>query len=132
VLENLREFMEDEDIDMKDVPIFITEFGSQTVYGYHDIHPYGRADAEKGVYTIYSEERQAFVIEKFYEQVMDLDYVNGLLVWCWRDNRYEPEIAKSSSGAIMRYGILDVNGNPKLAFYVLKKMIKKLKESRML
>ena len=40
VLDNLRSFMEDSEVGMRNVPIFITEFGSQTVYGYHEIAPY--------------------------------------------------------------------------------------------
>ncbi|MBD3353241.1 MAG: hypothetical protein GF364_17305 [Candidatus Lokiarchaeota archaeon] len=131
VLENLRDFMEDEDLAMNDFPIFITEFGSQAHYGYHDIHPYKAEDGYSVPYTIYTEERQAAVIESFFNQVLDKKYVNGLLVWCWRDNRYEPEISDSASAATMKYGILDWTGAPKLGFYVLTKMIEKLKKHRL-
>ncbi|MFX0099411.1 MAG: glycoside hydrolase family 2 protein [Candidatus Hodarchaeota archaeon] len=130
VLDNLREFMEDEDLDMANVPLFITEFGSQAVHGYHDIHPYQAVDGHSVPHTVYTEERQAFVIEKFFEQVMNRSFVSGLLAWCWRDNRYEPEIAESCAGAIMRYGLLDWTGAPKLGFHVLSRMIKKLIEHR--
>lgn len=130
VLDNLRDFMVDEDLNLGENPIFITEFGSQATYGYHDIHPYHAVDGYSVPHTIYTEERQAYVIEKFYDQVLDKNFVAGLLVWCWRDNRYEPEIADSCAGATMKYGLLDWSGSPKLGFHVLKESIKKLKEYR--
>lgn len=130
VLKNLRSFMEDPEINMKNSTIFITEFGSQAHYGYHDIHPYKAEEGYSVPYTIYTEERQAAVIESFFEQIIDKPYVSGILVWCWRDNRYEPEISASAASATMKYGILDYSGSPKLGFYALEKMIAKLKKHR--
>ncbi|MHA1714648.1 MAG: glycoside hydrolase family 2 protein [Promethearchaeota archaeon] len=130
VLDNLREFMLDPEFDMENVTVFITEFGSQTVYGYHDIHPYRGEGDKSSPYTPFTEERQAWLIEQFFKVVKDRPFVSGLLVWCWRDNRYEPEIAQSSAGAIMRYGLLDWTGAPKLGFHTLVKMIEKLKNWR--
>ena len=127
VLDNLREFMEeDDDLGLKDVPLMISEFGSQAVSGYHDIHPYHGSEEAKSPYTAYTEERQAYVIEKFIEQIRTRPYVAGIMVWCWRDNRYEPEISDSAAGRIMRYGLLDWSGQPKLAFHILARLYKEL------
>ncbi len=128
VLDNLRSFMEDSEVGMRNVPIFITEIGSQTVYGYHEIAPYrGKNGASTDTpYTIFTEEQQAYVIEQFIEQIKSRPFVAGVLVWCWQDNRYEPGIAQSSAGTIMRYGLLDWNGAPKLAFAILSRLFKSL------
>jgi beta-glucuronidase len=130
VLDNLRMFFEDEDVGMAHVPLFLTEFGSQTVYGYHDISPYAGSDGSKSSYTVFTEERQAFVIESFIEQIKTRPFVAGILVWVWRDNRFEPGIANSSAGQIMRYGLLDWSGNPKLAFHILSRLFKNLNKER--
>ncbi len=130
VLDNLRDFMKDPEVGMANVPIFITEFGSQAVYGYHDISPYAPADGHSMAQVVYTEERQAAVIEQFFEQVKDRPFVAGMLVWLWRDTRYEPEIAQSAAGAVMRYGLLDWTGTPKLGFHALVRKIKELNEYR--
>ncbi len=35
------------------------------------------------VQTVYTEERQAAVIEEFFEQVKDRTFVAGMQVWLW-------------------------------------------------
>lgn len=126
VVDNLRVSMEDPDIGMTNVPLIITEFGSQTVGGYHDIHPYHGKNGASTPFTVYTEERQAYVIESFIDQIKHREFIGGLLVWVWRDNRYEPEIAQSSAGEIMRYGLLDWEGKPKLAFHIFSRLCKEL------
>jgi beta-glucuronidase len=116
VLDSLRQFMA-EDLGMARVPIMITEFGSEAVAGYHDIHPYHGAGDPASSHTRYTEERQAQVIADFARIGMAREYVAGLLVWVWQDNRYEPTVV--TAGEIMRYGLLDWNGQPKLAYHVV-------------
>ncbi len=70
------------------------------------------------------------MIEQFFEQVKDRPFVGGMLVWLWRDTRYEPEIAASAAGGVMRYGLLDWTGVPKLGFHTLVRKIKELVEYR--
>jgi hypothetical protein len=57
--------MEDPEINMKNSTIFITEFGSQAHYGYHDIHPYKAEEGYSVPYTIYTEERQRLLSSRF-------------------------------------------------------------------
>nr|MDO8115065.1 glycoside hydrolase family 2 TIM barrel-domain containing protein [Candidatus Sigynarchaeota archaeon] len=125
VLDSLRQFMA-EDLGMARVPIIITEFGSEAVAGYHDIHPYHGAGDPASAYTRYTEERQAQVIDDFARVAMAREYVAGLLVWVWQDNRYEPTVV--TSGEIMRYGLLDWNGQPKLAYHVVSDLYRQYLE----
>lgn len=119
VLDSLRTIMA-EDLDMARVPLLVTEFGSQAVAGYHDIHPYHGNRDDASPHTRFTEERQAQVLADFVETTRSREFVAGLLVWCWRDNRYEPGV--TSAGEVMRYGLLDWHGTPKLAYHVLARL----------